>query len=609
MKKFLLFLSALFAASHINAQACTGAPAANTAIATSTNICVGTTVTLSLQNAYTATGIVYQWAYATATQFGPWTAIGGANAANLITNTLSQAGWYTCVIGCSNSFMTATATPVYITVNAGGAVASVPYYEGFNTPVANGLPNCSWSASNLGTNCLSFTSPLPNLQIFGGGGVAGFSYSATALGTYDFFSQGLNLTSGITYSVGVFQSSNNFQGSTNWSQFGIGINTAQTAAGSTVLYNTNSPSTGPYALRSATFTMPTSGVYYIRLYATSVSGAVVAQYLTFDDLVVTAPCTLGNNGGSALISSTANIGPNGITLCAGDSALVNFLPTTNCVMVSPASNTKYVTSSAPGINAYTYAVTNTLTSCTNVSTLNLMVSPAPNVFATANSPVICNGYSTVIQAFGAPNHTLMPGSLVGNSFTVTPTSTSVYTLIGTNQNSCSATTTIAIIVTPNPQITLGADTLQACAGESPNIAVTGANGYTCSYQGAINGTSLITLPQVSSSGTISITGANSNQCTTTKSFYLKVDACAGLSQLTGTEQLRVYPNPAHTTLFIEQSSGNDALVYTLQGQLVLQQQIQNGTGAIDISKLASGVYYLKISNHKASQTLRFVKEN
>ena len=80
MKKLLLSFLIVFSAARVNAQACTGAPAANTALASATNICVGTTVTLSLQNAYTATGIVYQWAYATATQFGPWTAIGGANA-------------------------------------------------------------------------------------------------------------------------------------------------------------------------------------------------------------------------------------------------------------------------------------------------------------------------------------------------------------------------------------------------------------------------------------------------------------------------------------------------------------------------------------------------
>jgi hypothetical protein len=233
MKKLLLSFLIVFSAARVNAQACTGAPAANTALASATNICVGTTVTLSLQNAYTATGIVYQWAYATASQFGPWTAIGGANAANLITNTLSQTGWYTCVIGCSNSLMTSTASPVYINVNATGAATTVPYFEGFENPVANGLPTCDWAASSLGVNCISFPSAVPPAIPNSGFRMLGFSYSTTALGPHEFYSLGINLFSGVTYSLNLAQSTNNFSGFSNWSQFGIGVGTVQAAAGGT----------------------------------------------------------------------------------------------------------------------------------------------------------------------------------------------------------------------------------------------------------------------------------------------------------------------------------------------------------------------------------------
>ena len=612
MKKILLSLFVLAASSKLSAQACTGAPAANTAVASSTNICPGNSVTLTLQNAYTATGIVYQWASSTTSSIGPWAQISGANNSSLVTTAITQSGWYTAVIACSNSFMTTTATAVYINVGSAAQTTTAPYYESFENPVPNGLPNCGWTASSLGANCLSIGQASANALPYTGTRMLAFSYSATALGPHEFYTNGFNLNAGVTYSVKVAQTTNNYFPSNNWSQFGIGVGPSQSAAGGNVVYSTNNPNTGPYAIRSATFTVPSNGVYYIRIFANSVVGTVIGQYLTFDALELTAPCNIGNNMGNALLSTTANIGPTGLTICQGDSALVNFLPMQNCVMVSPASGTAFVHTSTvsmpPQAPSFTYAVTNTLTGCANLYTLSVFSSPHPSVFALSNPSIICAGQVSYITGLGALNYTLMPGALTGLIYSVTPNVSSTYTVIGKNNFSCTATATVNIVVNPKPNLNLSADTVKACAGESASVTVSGASSYTSNFAGAGSQGGIFTFPSISTSTAAVIIGTSAQQCTNSVTVQLKVDQCAGISQQHLTEHLKLVPNPAHDFISITYTDGLEAKLYNLQGQLIQKDVFTNAQLNLDVRKCAPGIYYLVLTSATAINTVKIVVE-
>lgn len=612
MKKIFFALLALATVVKVNAQACSGAPAANTAIASSTNICPGNSVTLTLQNAYTATGIVYQWASSTTSSIGPWAQISGANNSSLVTTAITQSGWYTAVIACSNSFMTATATAVYINVGSVGQTTTAPYYESFENPVPNGLPNCGWTASSLGVNCISFPSATTAAVPASGLRMLGFSYSATALGPHEFFTQGFNLLAGVIYSVNVGQSTNNFFGANNWSQFGIGIGTTQAAAGGTVVYSTNNPNTGNYLQRSTTFTVPANGVYYVRIFATAVVGTTVAPYLTFDDLSITIPCTLPGNQGTAIVTSTAMIGSNVITMCQKDSALVNFSPGPNCVMVSPTATSVYINGSSaavpPGANAFYYTSTNSISGCTTPSSLSLVIKPTPSVAVFASSPVICAGTQCYISAVGGNSYTLVPGNLTGNVFGVTPQSTTVYTLIASNIYSCSGTATVSVLVNPKPQISLGLDTLKFCAGETSSVAVSGASSYTCSFTGVTIQNGLVFFPALSNSLAAVITGANAQQCVSSVTVQLKPDQCAGITQQNLNEHLRLVPNPAHDFISITYTDGLEAKLYNLQGQLIQKDVFTNAHLNLDVRKCVTGIYYLVLNSATASNTVKIVVE-
>jgi hypothetical protein len=87
------------------------------------------------------------------------------------------------------------------------------------------------------------------------------------------------------------------------------------------------------------------------------------------------------------------------------------------------------------------------------------------------------------------------------------------------------------------------------------------------------------------------------------------------SEMNGIEEINnnacnitVYPNPVTNNLTIESPQSAVIEITNVQGQAIQQQQIQQGKTYIDISRLAKGVYILRLfSNHK-SEVTRIVKE-
>ncbi|HEU4718171.1 MAG TPA: hypothetical protein VFU15_10065, partial [Bacteroidia bacterium] len=81
----------------------------------------------------------------------------------------------------------------------------------------------------------------------------------------------------------------------------------------------------------------------------------------------------------------------------------------------------------------TYTVTGTDTNgCSNTDTVMVNVLWAPPVSATASVPTICSSGGSVLTASGSQSYTWMPGSMTGSSITVTPSSTTTYTVTGMN---------------------------------------------------------------------------------------------------------------------------------------------------------------------------------
>jgi len=76
------------------------------------------------------------------------------------------------------------------------------------------------------------------------------------------------------------------------------------------------------------------------------------------------------------------------------------------------------------------------------------------------------------------------------------------------------------------------------------------------------------------------------------------------------QNVTIYPNPANNKLTVIANGTKQfiAKIYTLHGQLLLQETITPETSAIDISKLAEGLYILKLTGSTETTVAKFVKE-
>ncbi|WP_291115802.1 T9SS type A sorting domain-containing protein [Flavobacterium sp. UBA6135] len=97
--------------SFATSNACTGAPAPGNTVASNTSICLGESVTLSLQNTDAGTGITYQW-YSSPDGV-TYTPIDLATSSTLnVTPTMVT--YYQNVVTCTNSSQSTTSTPIMV---------------------------------------------------------------------------------------------------------------------------------------------------------------------------------------------------------------------------------------------------------------------------------------------------------------------------------------------------------------------------------------------------------------------------------------------------------------------------------------------------------------
>ena len=72
--------------------------------------------------------------------------------------------------------------------------------------------------------------------------------------------------------------------------------------------------------------------------------------------------------------------------------------------------------------------------------------------------------------------------------------------------------------------------------------------------------------------------------------------------------IHVYPNPAFNSLILETQQPSTIEILNIQGQTILQQQIQQGKTDIDISGIAKGVYILRLNSNDKTEVIKIVKE-
>ena len=135
--------------------------------------------------------------------------------------------------------------------------------------------------------------------------------------------------------------------------------------------------------------------------------------------------------------------------------------------------------------------------CTASNTIAI-TQPATAPTITVSGGTICSGSSYTLSPSGANTYTFAPNGPV-----VTPSSTTNYTVTGTDNNGCTGSSVATVAVNTNPTITVNSGTI--CSGSSYTLSPSGANTYTFAPNGPV------VTP--SSTTNYTITGADNNGCT------------------------------------------------------------------------------------------------
>jgi hypothetical protein len=283
-----------------------GAPVTGgTAISSSTLLCTtGQTVALGLSGSSTFPEVNYQWQ--SSPNGSTWSPVPSATLSAL-NPTISATTYYQAVVSCGAN--TASATPVQVAISP-VITNTIPYAESFEDITMNDqLPNCSWKASDLPTTCKTYTAATGSYNQYAKTGTkfASFNYNTNPAGDY-FYSNGLQLTAGISYIAAVDYITD---GASGWSEFKLLYGTTQSTTGLTPIIGVTGAITNTvYVTASGTFSVPSTGIYYI---AVKAIGDTNPWYLTFDDLNVSVapPCTLTPvagtiTGPSTVLSGTSN---------------------------------------------------------------------------------------------------------------------------------------------------------------------------------------------------------------------------------------------------------------------------------------------------------------
>lgn len=256
-------------------------------------------------------------------------------------------------------------------------------------------------------------------------------------------------------------------------------------------------------------------------------GALTGSNVVVSPLVTTSYSVTGTNGfgctGTAVVVVTVNAVPvltitaSPTAICSGATSTLSATGATSytwnpgaltgaSVAVSPTSTTVYTITGSNG-------------GCSATTTISLIVNPVPSVTATANPTNICSGNTSTLTGSGALTYTWNPGGLTGAVVTVTPGSTTIYTLTGANIFGCAGTATRTVSVTPTPTITAAVNPTAICRGASATLTANGATTYTWN-PGALTGSSAVVSP--TSTTLYTVTGSNGG-CNSTQTVNLIVN--------------------------------------------------------------------------------------
>jgi len=273
---------------------------------------------------------------------------------------------------------------------------------------------------------------------------------------------------------------------------------------------------------------------------------------------------------------------------------------TNAIPFSPSSSGKYVVT---GTDA---------NGCGNKDSVNVVAGTGalPTITTTSSpaSDTICKGSSITLSGNGGYSYGWSGG--ITNAVAFTPSSSGKYIVTGTSANGCSNTDTVNVVVNPLPVITVGGQSL-ITSGTLDTLTASGGVSYIW-ITGSTNDTTIV-APTVLTKYTV--TGTDVNGCSDTASFTVTIKTITGVNNIDITNGMNLFPNPASQELNLTFNLTGKTLAVVIKiadvsgKEWITMKTNLNGnqTVPVDISKLATGTYFVRVETGSSIKTIKFIK--
>ncbi|MEC9187021.1 MAG: PKD domain-containing protein [Bacteroidota bacterium] len=227
---------------------------------------------------------------------------------------------------------------------------------------------------------------------------------------------------------------------------------------------------------------------------------------------------------------------------------------------------------------------------------------------------ICQGDNTTLVASGAGSN----GSYIwnnnlgaGNTQTVSPNSTTTYTVTATDVNGCSATASTTVNVTPLPQVSAASST----AIESPYVFIDffgtsqNANQFLWDFDDGNTATTQNTTHAYTSTGAyqVTFTGTNGNCIDQDQINITIINSNTAINEYIGNDFI-LKPNPSNGNLNLEFCSVEDlpsyVKIFDNDGKEIHYQNVikPSTTQTIQVN-LADGIYYVVTGKNKTNKLI------
>jgi hypothetical protein len=379
------------------------------------------------------------------------------------------------------------------------------------------------------------------------------------------------------------------------------IGTAQTPTAQTLIVSSNGPvSSASYNSLSNTFTVATSGLYYMGI--RGISSGINSPYLTFDDVRITVPCNLNS---PSVTVNTANS-----SICAGQSATITASGAATYLWSNGATGSSIVVTPPSG-GVYSVIGTNAGGCSSSPVVQNITVKPTPAVTILAlPSTTVCEGSTLNLNGSGASTYTWVNTNSNNTGINITVTASTTYTLLGASSNGCVGNATQLITMNSKPQVAIAATNTNVCLGDVTTLNGTGAVNFQWSSPSSfLQGNPVTVSPNANTSYTA--TGIDANGCSNTAVINFVVSQCVGINNITASNSgIKVYPNPNNGEFTVELNNNSNKTVSVLDvtGRVILTSTTSDDKVNFNINKFAAGIYYVKIQSINATEVLKVVKQ-